>query len=190
MSEVERDHLLDHSYDGITEYDNPLPSWWKGIFIASIVFSLGYWVYYHAGGPGLSIEEVYAEEMRVAAEQQAKAAAASGAVDEKTLAQLATNPSAIAEAKASFDVKCTPCHGMHAEGKIGPNLTDLYQIHGTKRVDIYRTIYDGVPSKGMISWGKQLKPEEIMKLAAYVSTLRGTNAAGGKAPEGEKVDAF
>ena len=47
--------LLEHDYDGIKEYDNPLPSWWSWIFVATIVFSLGYWGYYQIGpGPSLA----------------------------------------------------------------------------------------------------------------------------------------
>jgi len=30
MSDEER--LMDHEYDGIQEYDNPLPGWWRAAF--------------------------------------------------------------------------------------------------------------------------------------------------------------
>ena len=43
------DPLLDHCYDGIQEYDNPLPGWWTWLFIATIAFCPLYWVYYHSG---------------------------------------------------------------------------------------------------------------------------------------------
>ena len=46
------DRLLDHEYDGIQEYDNPLPSWWVWVFWATIIFSGAYIMYYHVGiGP-------------------------------------------------------------------------------------------------------------------------------------------
>ena len=32
--------LLEHNYDGVQEYDNPLPRWWVAIFYATIVFSI------------------------------------------------------------------------------------------------------------------------------------------------------
>ena len=38
-----------HVYDGIEEYDNPLPAWWFKMFIGSAVFALVYVVLY----PGL-----------------------------------------------------------------------------------------------------------------------------------------
>jgi hypothetical protein len=43
----EMDHLLDHEYDGIQEYDNPLPLWWLAIFWATIVFTPLYILFYH-----------------------------------------------------------------------------------------------------------------------------------------------
>jgi cytochrome c oxidase cbb3-type subunit III len=38
-----------HNYDGIEEYDNPLPRWWVGMFVASLLFAGVYLIYY----PGL-----------------------------------------------------------------------------------------------------------------------------------------
>ena len=96
----------------------------------------------------------------------------------------------MAKAKASFLKNCLPCHGPDGRGTVGPNLTDNHQVHGSSRVDIYNTIYQGVPAKGMITWGKILPPEEIRGLAAFVGTLRGTNVPGGKPPEGEPVEAL
>lgn len=186
----DEDRLLGHAYDGIEEYDNPLPGWWVWLFIASIVFALGYWVFYHGGGPGQSETAGYAEDMAAFNEQQAKLAARAGKVDEALLARLARDPAAIAESKTLFLAKCMPCHGVNGEGKIGPNLTDLHQIHGSGRVEIFQTIRDGVVAKGMIAWGKLLQPAELLKLTAYVATLRGTFAADGKAPQGDPVTAF
>ncbi len=49
----------DHAYDGIEEYDNPLPPWWKWLFAASIAFAPFYWMYYHGGATGRSVEDQY-----------------------------------------------------------------------------------------------------------------------------------
>ena len=46
MKTDDHDRLLAHEYDGIEEYDNPLPGWWVWVFWATIAFSLGYWFYY------------------------------------------------------------------------------------------------------------------------------------------------
>jgi hypothetical protein len=35
--------LKDHEYDGIRELDNDLPSWWKWLFIITIVFAIFYY---------------------------------------------------------------------------------------------------------------------------------------------------
>ena len=49
-----------HEYDGITEYDNPMPGWWKATFWATFVFSLGYLFHYVVAGKGESVAEAYA----------------------------------------------------------------------------------------------------------------------------------
>ncbi|MBI5611205.1 MAG: cytochrome C, partial [Deltaproteobacteria bacterium] len=46
------DRLLEHNYDGIQEYDNPLPGWWTALFWLTIVFAAGYWGYYQLLGMG------------------------------------------------------------------------------------------------------------------------------------------
>ena len=189
MSEAEFDKLMDHEYDGIREYDNPLPGWWTGLFIVCILFALGYWLYYHWGGPGLSVEAAYQQEMDEWSERQAKLAEKTGKVEEGMLASLATNDGALAEGRKIFVKNCVACHDQQGQGKIGPNLTDLHQIHGNTRVDIYNTIQLGVPAKGMISWQKVLRQSEMMRVAAYVSTLRGKKVKG-RPPEGEQVEAF
>ena len=56
---ADQDHLLDHAYDGIQEYDNPLPGWWKWLFIASIIFTPPYFFFYHNGTEGRSMADRY-----------------------------------------------------------------------------------------------------------------------------------
>jgi cytochrome c oxidase cbb3-type subunit 3 len=50
------------------------------------------------------------------------------------------------------------------------------------------TILNGVPAKGMISWRPILKEEQILQVASYILTLRGSNPPNAKAPEGEKAE--
>jgi cytochrome c oxidase cbb3-type subunit III len=189
-AKTEYDKLMDHEYDGIREYDNPLPSWWSGIFILSIVFAVGYWIYYHAGGPGLSETQEYEAEVKAVLALQAKAAAKSGPVSNDVLAALTKDSGEMDKAKTIFATRCLACHGPKGQGLVGPNLTDNFQVHGSTRSDIYKTIRDGVPAKGMQAWGKLLKPDELKRIAAFVGTLRGTNVAGGKKAEGAKVESF
>jgi len=184
MSPTDRDRLLEHDYDGIKEYDNPLPSWWSWIFVATIVFSLGYWGYYQIG-PGPSLIAEYEQEMSEQAARLAKLApAASTGASEESLRALMKDGKSMAAAKEIFATRCVPCHGPQGQGIIGPNLTDDYWLHGNTLVAIRKTISDGVIEKGMIPWKDQLKPAEVDAMAAYVATLQGTKPANPKPPQG------
>jgi cytochrome c oxidase cbb3-type subunit 3 len=81
---------------------------------------------------------------------------------------------------------CTPCHGQKGGGLIGPNLTDDYWLHGGQSADIARTIINGVPPRGMISWKYQLSPKEVGELVAYINSIRGSNPPNAKVPQGIK----
>jgi len=178
--------LLDHEYDGIREYDNPLPGWWKKIFWGSFFFAIGYVFHYHVSGNGVGVKEAYEEEMAVVRAAQAKQALAE-TVTEAGLGKLMLDGNLMADAKAIFGLRCTPCHGQNAQGAIGPNLTDAYWIHGNGRLmDIFETVSNGVSTKGMPAWKMQLSPAQVRELAAFVGTLRGKNVPG-KAPEGTLV---
>jgi len=184
MSEQPQDHLLDHNYDGIQEYDNPMPRWWVAIFWVTIVFSVFYAIFYH-GGPGKLAIEAYNEDMVAYYDLQAKQFLALGDVTEGMLHGLMDNEAMMAGAAQLFVSRCAQCHGTHAEGNIGPNLTDQYWLHGNRLTDIYHTIMEGVADKGMQSWKNVLRPAEILSLAAYVGTLRGSKPDKPKAPQGE-----
>lgn len=183
---LEHDQLLDHEYDGIREYDNPLPRWWKAIFWGSFVFSIGYFFHYHLSGNGQSVSAAYEADMREARDVEAKANLAQP-VSEESLGKLMADPALMSDAKTLFGAKCAPCHGDQGQGLIGPNLTDNAWLHGQGTLsDIYGVINDGVLAKGMPAWGKQLSPIEVRKLAAFVGTRRG-KAIPGKPPEGAVV---
>jgi cytochrome c oxidase cbb3-type subunit 3 len=186
MNNDDRDRLMSHGYDGIHEYDNPLPGWWVWIFWATFVFSLGYWAYYQIG-PGASIVAQYEAEMKALAERQPKAVAS--AVTDASLAALEKNAAVMAKAKEMFVTRCAPCHGDRGQGIVGPNLTDEYWLHGGRLTEIYETISEGVPEKGMVPWKTQLSPDEIAAMAAYVGTLRGTHPPSPKPAEGQKAAA-
>lgn len=186
MSDDDRDRLMSHGYDGIREYDNPLPGWWVWIFWATIVFSLGYWAYYQIG-PGPSVVAQYEAEEEVAERRQPKAVA-SGVTD-ASLAALEKDAAVMAKAKEVFVGKCAPCHGDRGQGIVGPNLTDEYWLHGGRLSEIYQTISEGVPEKGMIPWKTQLSPAEIAAMTAYIGTLRGTHPPNPKPAEGPKAAA-
>jgi cytochrome c oxidase cbb3-type subunit 3 len=188
MTEMsERDKLFEHEYDGIREYDNPLPGWWVFLFWASIVFSVFYFIYYQFGH-GESETAQYERSMlahyALLAEQITKA----GPITDDTIRGFQDKPDMMAAAANLFQGKCAVCHGTQGQGNIGPNLTDDFWLHGGRPTDLYRVISDGVVEKGMISWKTQLGLGDMLALAAYVGTLHGTNPPNAKAPQGEKVD--
>lgn len=169
-----------HVYDGIEEQDNRLPNWWLAILWGTLVFGLGYWVYYETTGMGVSPREELKAELAVLARAQA----ASGTVTDDTLLTLSKDPTVTAAGQAAFQTTCAACHGPAGEGTIGPNLTDKYWLHGAKPTDIHRTIASGAVEKGMPAWKQTLGAERVKQLAAYVLTLKGKGVPG-KPPQGE-----
>jgi cytochrome c oxidase cbb3-type subunit 3 len=81
-------------------------------------------------------------------------------------------PSSGETGEVIFQKNCVACHGEHLEGRIGPNLTDAQWIHGDKLEDIERVITNGVPEKGMVSWGPILGPDRIKEVASFVYAKR------------------
>jgi cytochrome c oxidase cbb3-type subunit III len=184
----QQDHLLEHNYDGIQEYDNPMPRWWVYIFWATIVFSVLYWLNVPGIGKGRGRIADYDRDMAAAAAASARLAAAqpAGASPEQ-LTALTKDPAALALGKQTFSQNCAACHRADGGGQIGPNLADDAWLHGAALQQIHKTVTDGVLEKGMPPWGKVLKPAQLDAVVAYVSTLRGTNPPNPKAPQGEIV---
>jgi len=183
MADGQKDYLLDHSYDGIEEYDNPLPGWWVWLFLITIVFSFFYGIYYHFG-TGSSIHESYDLEAAAFFEQQAKQFEALE-VSEALIWKQMQKRDLLAGMRKRFEGKCATCHKANASGDACPNLTDEFWIHGGDLMDIYKTIKSGVKGTEMKSWMTELGPAGVLNMAAFVGSLRGTNVAGRK-PEGKK----
>jgi cytochrome c oxidase cbb3-type subunit III len=185
---TEEAQLLDHNYDGIREYDNPLPSWWSIVFGATVAFAFLYFAYYNIAGWGRSPADSY--QVALAGWQSIYKAGPGGgggpSVTEEMLAAGTENPDVVARGAEVFAARCIGCHGANASGQIGPNLTDLYQMHGTTRMDLYAIILGGAPGTAMIPWGETLKPTEVIAVTTFVSSLRGKNLIG-KEPQGKPV---
>jgi len=178
--------LLEHEYDGIREYDNPLPGWWVWMFAGSFFFSIAYAFHYHVSHNGVSIADSYEQDMREAREADAKQSL-SEPVTEDSLSKLTLDSALMADTQVLFVARCAPCHGEHGQGIIGPNLTDGSWIHGRGTLtDIYGVVEGGVAAKGMPAWGRLLTPVELRKVVAFVGTQRGKNVSG-KAAEGTPV---
>jgi len=182
----EKEILIEHDYDGIQELDNPIPGWFMYLFYITIIFAAGYLLNYHVFHFGqLQYEEYKTEIAQADAEKKAYLSKAANRVDENTV-KLTTDPSVLASGKLVFVQNCVPCHGDHAQGVVGPNLTDDYWLHGGKINDLFKTVKYGVLTKGMPTWEKVLSPKQISDVVNYVKSLHGTNPANAKAPQGVK----
>jgi cytochrome c oxidase cbb3-type subunit 3 len=176
-----QDKLLDHTYDDIQEYDNPMPRWWLLTFAGTVVFSVLY--VFDVGPIGNGKGRIADYEAEVKAHAAAHPAP-SGDTPPAQLAALVKDPEALRLGKETYLAFCASCHRADGGGLIGPNLADTYWIHGGAVTDIYRTVSNGVLEKGMPPWAKTLKPAQLEAVVAYVASLQGSNPADGKAPQG------
>lgn len=186
----EKDLVMEHTFDGIAELDNPTPAWFMVLFYTTIVFAVVYMFSYHVVGWGKLQDEEYVVEL-----EQAEAAKVAflqkpgnaGAVINENNIEVSTDKDMLLQGANLFKTSCAPCHGEHAEGLVGPNLTDEYWLHGGDVKDVFKTIKYGVPDKGMIAWEKTLGAKQIAALTNYILSLKDSNPAGAKAPQGEKM---
>jgi cytochrome c oxidase cbb3-type subunit 3 len=139
---------------------------------------------YHVFGSGQVMKEEYSAEVKKATLEH-KALIKSGAFINEETVQLLTDPNELTTGKTIFDANCIACHAADGGGIVGPNLTDDYWIHGGGIKNVFKTIKEGVPAKGMISWQTQLNPNQIQEVASYIISLHGTTPAAPKQPEGE-----
>ena len=186
----EEDRLLDHEYDGIKEYDNPMPRWWLIGLYGTIVWAVLYLLNVIPGvGSGKGWKGNYDQDMAAAQQKYGdlKNQALLGA-DSLTLMSRMNDPAALALGKETFMSTCSPCHVADGGGLIGPNLTDAYWISGGSPMQVMHTVNNGVLDKGMPAWGAVLKPDQLTSVVAYVMSMQGTTPAAPKAPQGMKSD--
>ena len=177
--------VLHHDYDGIKELDNNLPPWWVYLFYACIVFAVVYLVRFEIMGGDNQEMELQKELAQAKIDVAEYMKTAPDLMDEKTVTLL-TDPAELEIGKTIFTNNCAACHRADGGGQIGPNLTDEQWILGGGVKNLFHTITNGGrDGKGMIAWKGTLKPKEIQKVASYILSLKGSNPADAKAPEGE-----
>lgn len=181
----EQDVELDHNYDGITELDNSLPPWWVKLFYITIITAVIYMLHYHVFKTGKLQGDEYATELQIAEQKKEAFRKLSGNSVDETTVILLTAAAELEEGKSLFIAKCSPCHGKNAEGVVGPNLTDNYWLHGGGIHNVFKSIKYGIPQKGMIAWETQMKPIEIQKVSSYILSVKGSNPANAKEPQGD-----
>jgi cytochrome c oxidase cbb3-type subunit 3 len=187
MSKVE-DKILEHNYDGILEYDNPLPRWWVWLFLITVVWGVVYMFYYHLAAMGPLQDQEYKAEFQMTTEDYARIAVKMNKMWADIKFEALNDPKDIESGKEIYQKNCVSCHGRAGEGGIGPNLTDNFYIHGQGIQNTMNTVINGVPEKGMISWKPLLKPEEIQKVSSYVLSMYGTNPPNPKPPQGTPAE--
>jgi cytochrome c oxidase cbb3-type subunit 3 len=183
----EKDELLNHNYDGIQEYNNPLPGWWLTIFLSTIIFSFIYWLHYEfGGGPTLNQELQMAQNVELEKQKLAKSLLPPSDNSNKSYAELIASAD-MKSGESVYTSRCASCHADQLQGLIGPNLTDNFWIHGKGDPDgIAEIVNVGVLEKGMPAWEAMLKPEEVVNVVAYVHSKIGSNPKNPKAPQGKK----
>ncbi len=182
--------MMDHDHDGIREYDNPLPAWWRAIFVGTVVFGGFYGLYFHVVGWGREPAASYrAALVSHEAKREQRAVADTRSVSEESLARGVLDGAIVSRGAVVFTARCASCHGPAGAGLIGPNLTDDRQLHGSSRMDLLRVVRGGAPGTAMIAWSEQLPAGDVVAATTFLITLRGKRLPG-KHPEGVPVGAF
>lgn len=177
-----------HVFDDIEEYDNPLPAWWFWGFLLSIVFALGYLIYYPGLGnfAGLS-GWTSAEQL---AQQQADAEERYGPVFAQyrdiPVAELASIPAAMRMGQRLFANNCAQCHGTAGTGSYGfPDLTDAEWQWGNSDELIAHTLNNGRQA-AMPAWSGVVNAIGIRDLTEYVMQISGRDAIADQAAAGQQ----
>lgn len=185
------DETVGHAYDGIEEYDNPLPKWWFWLFIATLVFALGYLAAYPGLGnwTGLLPGYDYADSDRKIGfsdgatgwsgvheweKEMAQAQARYGPIFARFAAmpieEVAKDPKALEIGARLFASNCSVCHGSDAKGAYGfPNLTDADWRWGGDPQAIKTTLMNGRHAV-MPAWGAVIGDQGVRDVSAYVLT--------------------
>jgi cytochrome c oxidase cbb3-type subunit 3 len=182
-----------HEYDGIEEYDNPLPRWWFYMFLLTFIFSAVYLIIYPGLGSykGLEWQDTGAwtsvGELRG---DQAKAekvyAETYGVYSKMPLEALATNPDALKMGFRLFANNCAVCHGSDGGGNPGfPNLTDKDWLYGGTPEKILESVTHG-RNAIMPPWGSLLGEQGVVETTEYVLSLSGAEYDATKADAGKK----
>jgi cytochrome c oxidase cbb3-type subunit III len=161
-----------HVYDGIEEYDYPLPRWWLWLFYITIVFAIVYLVLYPGLGHFRGVlnwtqASQYEEEVRLA---DKKYLPLYQKYSSMPIEKLIAEPKALKMGQAIFANTCFGCHGADARGSIGyPDLTDNEWIYGGSAEAIKRSIMEGRTGI-MPAWSTALSNDDILKVSSYISS--------------------
>lgn len=162
-----------HSWDGIVELNNPLPRWWLGLFIITIIFSVVYLYLYpglgnYAGSLNWTQTAEFNQDLE---ENRLKQSVFFSEFKDLETPSLAQNPKAMGTAKRLFLNNCATCHGSDARGAKGfPNLADNDWLYGGTPEVIQQSITNG---RAGVMPNLALPPKNAALLAYYVQGLAG-----------------
>jgi len=175
--------------DDLREYNKPLPRWWLVLFYATILFTIGYLVWYPGlgGFEGIGGWTSAKEHDAARAEAEAKLAPLFARFENMPVEDIARDPDGLRLGRSIFGNYCAQCHGSDARGAIGfPNLTDHDWIWGGEPEIILATILDG--REGIMpplaaALGSDLAVSEV---AVYVQSLSGHKVDPAMAAAGKR----
>lgn len=178
-----------HVYDGIEEYDNPLPRWWFIMFIGTFIYAGAYLLVYPGLGswPGLfgwtSVKELRGHQQQA----DARYADTFGTYANTPIEELAQNPEAMKMGLRLFSNNCAVCHGADGGGNYGfPNLTDHDWLYGGTPEKIKESITLG--RKGaMPGWAALIGETGVVNVSEYVLQISGQEHDAARAELGAKV---
>ncbi len=196
-----------HEWDGIEEWNNPLPKWWLYTFYACVIWAIGYWIVYPAWPTVSSYTKGYLGYSQRAQVNKDIAAAKEGTavfsdkIAEGDFEAIKADPEllsfALAGGEAAFGDNCAPCHGRGAQGFVGyPNLRDDAWIWGGSLEGIQQTILHGIRSDDpqtrmsmMPAFGELgiLNREQIVDTVQYVMSLSGNEEDAEAAARGQEL---
>ncbi|HEX7870795.1 MAG TPA: cbb3-type cytochrome c oxidase N-terminal domain-containing protein [Chryseobacterium sp.] len=188
----EKDILIDHGFDGITELDNSLPKWWIGLFYFGIIFCAVYIIAF-AFTDYAHPDAEYEKETKIqlaSIEEYEKTAPAINLETAKYSADY------ISEGEQLFKTNCVTCHSDGGKGGIGPNLTDTHWIN-IKEKSLFKNVFwmleNGSPNnptmRPFIKEGT-ITGRDAEKIASYIYHINQekapiTEKEGGAAPQGK-----
>ena len=168
-----------NEWDGLREYDNPLPKWWSNLFYITVVFALGYLLLYPGlivtnGLLGWSTASAYRDEVKAVNAETDPIFNAYAKQDVKTVSM---DNGALKIGARLFQTYCVQCHGTDMRGSKGfPNLVDNDWLYPGTPDGIKTTILEG-RNGVMPPFAAVLKPDQITDAAQYVLSLSGRSTA-------------
>jgi cytochrome c oxidase cbb3-type subunit III len=172
------DNSTGHVWDvDLREMNNPLPRWWMGLFVITVVFAFVYLLLYPGlgsanGSLGWSSRGAYDAEQNKANAAMAPLYAKFAGLGAEALAK---DPQAMAVGERLFINNCATCHGSDARGSKGfPNLTDGDWLYGGSFEKVKETITNGRQGLMPPMAAAVGTPEDVRNVANYVLSLSGS----------------